>query len=313
MADNDPPAAPAKPRDFKSVTSWLKSLVGRKHDSDNTLREALEDYIEELSSTDADEDREKHSTSGQEKILLGNILELRSMTVTDVMIPRVDIEAVDIDSSPDELIKILAEKHHSRVPVYKETLDDVLGVIHMKDVIARLAKDEPLILKEMVQEVRVVSPALPVLDLILLMRETHQHMVFVVDEYGGIDGLATIGDVLASIVGEIQDEFEEADTPEMKQDGDGNMVADARTSIRDFESEFGEILTEDERDEVDTLGGYVSFLADRVPARGEIIPHKPSGLIFEVLEADPRRIIRLKIRGRRAAGEAEAPAAPEVA
>ena len=309
MADQDPPPSP-KSRDFRSVTSWLKGLVGRKHDGDDTLREALEDYIEELSSGD-DDGKDNTSTSGQEKILLHNILELRSMTVTDVMIPRVDIEAVDIDSSPDELIKILAEKHHSRVPVYKEMLDDVLGVIHMKDVIAKLAKDEPLILKDMIHEVSVVSPALPVLDLLLLMRETRQHMVFVVDEYGGIDGLATIGDVLASIVGEIQDEYETSDAPEFKSSDDGNMVADARISIRDFEEEFGEILNEEERNEVDTLGGYVSFLADRVPARGEIITHKDSGLIFEVMEADPRRIIRLKIRGRRNSGTAAA--TPEVA
>lgn len=315
MADQDPPSA-TKPRDFKGVTTWLKGLVGRKHDGDDTLREALEDYIEELS--ERDEDGGETSTSGQEKILLSNILELRSMTVTDVMIPRVDIEAIDVDSSPDELIKILAEKHHSRVPVYKETLDDVLGVIHMKDVIAKLAKDEPLILKEMIHDVLVVSPALPVLDLLLLMRETHQHMVFVVDEYGGIDGLATIGDVLTSIVGEIQDEYETSDTPELKAHEDGTMVADARIPIRDFEEEYGEILTEEERNDVDTLGGYVSFLADRVPARGEIITHKESGLIFEILEADPRRIIRLKIRGRRAGDTAgtdsgETATAPEVA
>jgi CBS domain containing-hemolysin-like protein len=170
----------------------------------------------------------------------------------------------------------------------------------------------------MIHEVLVVSPALPVLDLLLLMRETHQHMVFVVDEYGGIDGLATIGDVLTSIVGEIQDEYETSDTPELKAQDDGSMAADARISIRDFEEEYGEILSEDERNEVDTLGGYVSFLADRVPARGEIITHKESGLIFEILEADPRRIIRLKIRGRRTdedqgSGHDNAASAPEVA
>jgi magnesium and cobalt transporter len=283
---------PAK-KDPKALVAWLKNLIGKKSDGDDTLREALEDYIEELSSEDSNGET---SSSDQEKILLGNILELRNMTVTDVMIPRVDIAAVDVTSSPDMLIKILAEKQHSRVPVYKETLDDILGIIHMKDVIAKQAQEEELVLKDMVREVPIVSPSLPVLDLLLLMRETRQHMVFIVDEYGGIDGLATLGDLLACIVGEIQDEYETAEHPTMRDNIDGSVIADARISIRDFEEKFGTILSDDERDEVETLGGYVSFLADRVPARGEIINHKASNLIFEILEADPRRIIKLKIR-----------------
>lgn len=295
MPDTPPSADKPSPskKDPKALVAWLKNLVGRKSDSDDSLREALEDYIEELSSDDGNSET---SSSDQQKILLGNILELRNMTVTDVMIPRVDIAAVDITSSPDTLIKILAEKQHSRVPVYRETLDDILGIIHMKDVIAKQAKEEELVLKDMLREVPIVSPALPVLDLLLLMRETRQHMVFVVDEYGGIDGLATIGDVLSSIVGEIHDEHESSEHPSMRDNTDGSVTADARISIRDFEERFGTILTDDERDEVETLGGYVSFLADRVPARGELINHKESNLIFEILEADPRRIIKLKIR-----------------
>ena len=289
MSDSAP-SSTDKPKDFKSLANWLKGLVGRKSEGEDSLREALEDYIEELSSEDG------HGETGQEKILLGNILELRNMTVTDVMVPRVDIAAVDISSNPSELIKILAEKQHSRIPVYRETLDDVLGIIHIKDVLVKLTQNESIVLKELIREVPVVSPALPVLDLLLLMRETRQHMVLVVDEYGGIDGLATIGDVLSSIVGEIQDEYESNDSPGMKDNPDGSTTADARISVRDFEEKFGHILSDDEREEVDTLGGYVSFLADRVPARGEIIHHKDSGLIFEILEADPRRVIRLRIR-----------------
>lgn len=289
---SDAPPHSESRKDPKAFIAWLKNLVGKKTETDATLREALEDYIEELSSDESGD----HSSSDQEKILLGNILELRNRTVTDVMIPRVDIAAVDITSSPDTLIKILAEKQHSRVPVYRETLDDILGIIHMKDVIGKLANDSSLVLKDMIREVPIVSPSLPVLDLLLLMRETRQHMVFVVDEYGGIDGLATIGDVLTSIVGEIQDEYESAETPSMKDDSDGSVTADARITVRDFEEKFGSVLSDEEREEVDTLGGYVSFLADRVPARGEIIHHKQSNLIFEILEADPRRIIRLRIR-----------------
>ena len=262
------------------------------------LREALEEYIEELSSD------ESQGENGQEKILLGNILELRNMTVTDVMVPRVDIAAVDLSSSPDELVKLLAEKQHSRIPVYRETLDDIVGIIHIKDVLVKLAQNELVVLKDLIREVPIVSPALPVLDLLLLMRETRQHMVFVVDEYGGIDGLATIGDVLSSVVGEIQDEYESTDSPSMKDNDDGSVTADARIAIRDFEEKFGSILNNEEREEVDTLGGFLSFLADRVPARGEIIHHKTSGLIFEILEADPRRVIRLRIRDIRPTSDA---------
>lgn len=295
MPDTPPSADKPSPpkKDPKALIAWLKNLVGRKSDSDDTLREALEDYIEELSSDDG---YGETGSSDQEKMILGNILELRKMTVEDVMIPRVDIAAVDITSSPDTLVKILAEKQHSRVPVYRETLDDILGVIHMKDVIAKLAKEEELVLKDMLREVPIVSPSLPVIDLLILMRETRQQMVFIVDEYGGIDGLATIGDVLSSIVGEIQDEYETSEHPHMDTNADGSVTADARISIRDFEEKFGTVLTDDERDEVETLGGYVSFLADRVPSRGELITHKQSNLIFEILEADPRRIIKLKIR-----------------
>lgn len=294
MPDPESPTS-EKPRDFKAMVNWLKNLVVKKTDSDDSLREALEDYIEELSSDDGGSD------TGQEKILLSNILELRNMTVTDVMVPRVDIAAVDMSSSPDQLVKILAEKQHSRIPVYRETLDDILGIIHIKDVLVKLTQNEPVVLKDLIREVPIVSPALPVLDLLLLMRETRQHLVFIVDEYGGIDGLATIGDVLSSIVGEIQDEYESSDAPGMRDNPDGTVNADARIAIRDFEEKFGSILTEEEREECDTLGGYVSFLADRVPARGEIINHKPSGMIFEILEADPRRVIRVRIRDTRPA------------
>lgn len=295
MPDPDHPGSD-KPRDLKALLGKFKNRLVRKSDSDDSLREALEDYIEELSTEDGNGE---HGSSGQERIMLGNILELRSMTVTDVMVPRVDVAAIDISNSPSELLKMLAEKQHSRVPVYRDTLDDLLGVIHMKDAIGALAQGKDIVLKDMIREVPIVSPALPVLDLLLLMRETRQHMVFIVDEYGGIDGLATLGDVLSAIVGEIQDEYESTDAPAMRDNADGTVIADARIAIRDFEEKFGQILNDEERESVDTLGGYISFLTDRVPARGEIISHKESGLIFEILEADPRRIIRVRIRSTR--------------
>lgn len=303
MTDTDTTSHPDKPREVKSLLARIKHRLLRRGESEDSLREALEDYIEELSSEESH--GEASSATGQEKILLGNILELRNMTVTDVMIPRVDIEAIDIQSSPQDLIAILAEKQHSRVPVYRDTLDDILGIIHMKDVVSLIGRNQPIHLKELVREVPIVSPALPVLDLLLLMRETHQHMVFVVDEYGGIDGLATMGDVLSSIVGEIQDEYESVDAPSMKDNPDGSVTADARIAIKDFEDKFGSILNDEEREEVDTLGGYLSFLTDRVPARGEIIQHKNSGLVFEILEADPRRVIKLRIRDTRPAPDTQ--------
>lgn len=285
-------AQPETPPSSGGVVVWLKNLMRAKSDSDENLREVLEDYIEEMSSSsDASSSGVSHELQ-----LLSNILELRDMTAEDVMVPRADIVALDISNSADDLLELLSHKQHNRIPVYRETLDEIIGVIHIKDVFETLIQKQPIEIKSLLREAPVVSPAMPVFDLLVMMRQTRQQMVFVVDEYGGIDGLITIGDVVGSIIGEVQDEFDKSVIPEIIESKDGSYIVDARIEIDDFEQKFGQILSAEERDASDTLGGFIFTLSGRVPARGEVILHDETGFVFEVLEADPRRVTRIRVR-----------------
>ena len=265
---------------------WLRGILRRR--GDNTLRDAIEELIEEQGSAEG-------SLDAGERVLLANILKLRDRTAVDAMVPRADIVAIDIDTGPDELIARIAEEGHSRIPVYRETLDDVVGIVHIKDVVACIARGQTVSLKDVVREVQIVAPSMPVLDLLLQMRQTRQHMALVVDEFGGIDGLVTIEDLVEEIVGEIEDEHDGASEPGMIEKPDATMIADARVPIEAFEERVGRLLEDDERQDIDTLGGLVVSMAGRVPGRGELLPH-PSGLEFEVLDADPRRVKRVRVR-----------------
>ena len=206
-----------------------------------------------------------------------------------------DIVAVEEKITRQELLTLLAEKQFSRIPVYRGSLDDVLGTIHIKDILACLAQNREITLADYISEVPVVSPSMPVLDLILEMRHQSRHMALVVDEYGGIDGLVTIGDIIESIVGDIADEHVNQPDPQLTRNADGTLLADARFDLETFEEMYGKIFSEEEHEESDTLGGLVCSIAGRVPARGEIILHD-SEMVFEVLEADPRRVSLLRIR-----------------
>jgi magnesium and cobalt transporter len=287
---NPPPPSEnqAAPRfSFKGI-SWLRGF--NKRPKPETLRNAIEEYIDEPPpSVVAD------PVSAQEKLLLSNILKLRDIKVYDVMIPRADIVAIDVKTTSDELLSLLAEKQFSRIPVYRDTLDDVLGTVHLKDIMAATAKGEKVDIKKMLNEIPIVSPTLHVLDLLLEMRENRRHMVLAVDEYGGINGLVTIGDVIESIVGQMEDEHDTDAAPQIVEKEDGSILADARYDIEEFEERFGYHLSDQEREDSDTLGGLVFSMAGRIPARGEVITHK-TGMVFEVLDADPRRINLLRIR-----------------
>ena len=267
----------------------IRNLVIKPKNDADGLREVLEDYIEEL-----DDDNHDTAIAVHEQSLISNILQLRKTTVIDVMIPRADIAAIKVNSDQNNLMELLSEYQFSRIPVYEETLDDVLGTIHIKDILSVVASKKSLNLKSLIRPVPIVSPSLPVLDLLLKMQSDKKHMVMVVDEYGGIDGLVTIGDVIEAIVGEFDDEFDKDDDPEIIQQDDGSVIADARVDIEDFEDVYGNILSEEEREEVDTLGGLVFYTASRIPARGEVIKHD-SGMVFEILQADQRRISSLRI------------------
>src|SRR5438874_13830282 len=233
----------------------------------------------------------------QERFLIGNILKVHEHNAADVMVPRVDIVALDVDQPFAEVVKCMVEHGHSRVPVYRETLDDVIGFVHVKDVLGPVADRRPIKLSRLLRKVLFVAPSVPILDMLVQMRQARTHIAMVVDEFGGIDGLVTIEDVIEEIVGEIEDEHDVDAPPALIERPDGSVIADARLPIEALEEQHGTRLRPaGEQEAVDTLGGPVFTLAGRVPKRGEIIAH-PDGIEFEVLDADPRRIKRLRRAG----------------
>ncbi len=249
------------------------------------LTELLQESIEDKTSFDS-----------HEGALLKNFLGLRDITAADVMIPRADIVSVALADSFDDVIKQMSAANHSRVPVYRETLDDVAGIIHIKDLLAHLQNGETPPVEGLLRPALFISPTIRLLDLLHEMRLRRRHLALVVDEFGGVDGLITIEDLVEEIVGEIEDEHDTALQPRFDLKDDGTAIADARLEVEVLEDITGPLLDDDERDEVDTLGGLVFSLAGRVPGRGEVVRHR-CGVQFEILEGDPRRITLLKLRG----------------
>ncbi len=240
--------------------------------------------------------------SAHERLLLGNVLALRGTTAADVMIPRADIVALREDLTLEETIAAVQREGHSRYPVHRGQLDEALGMVHIRDVFAAIGHAGPFSLGAILRRPLFVVPSVPVLDLLLRMREQRVHMALVVDEYGGIDGLVTIEDLVETIVGDIADEHDEIIGPQVTERPDGSLDLDARLPVEAFEARLGTILTDDERAaDIDTVGGLVFTLAGRVPAKGELVSH-PSGLEFLVLDADARRIRRLRVRALGQAG-----------
>ena len=206
-----------------------------------------------------------------------------------------DIVAIAADTPLDEVVRLIQAEAHSRYPIYRESLDDVIGMIHIKDVLAYWGTSKKFNLRDILRRVVFVAPTLPVLDMLLDMRRSRTHMALVVDEFGGTDGLLTIEDLVEEIVGEIEDEHDVAQTPTVARRVDGTIDVNGRTPIELLEQEIGSVLSEDERREIDTVGGLIFSLLGRIPERGEVVCH-PSGVEFEVLDVDPRRIRRLRVR-----------------
>ena len=301
MSDPEPPGTNGHfehERSFARLRNLLR-LIRRPRNGEN-LRETIDEMIEEPAADD------HGSLSGHERLLIGNVLKIHDQTAADVMVPRVDIVALDVETLFPDVVKCMVVQGHSRVPVYRETLDDVIGFIHVKDVLGPVAERREPKLAPLLRKLLFVAPSLPILDLLVQMRQARTHIAMVVDEFGGIDGLVTIEDLIEEIVGEIEDEHDIADRPSFVERADGSLIADARTPIEMLEAHQGtRLLSTADQEEVETLGGLVSSLAGRVPKRGEVITH-PSGIEFEVLDADPRRIKRLRVRGPSAAGEGSA-------
>jgi CBS domain containing-hemolysin-like protein len=266
------------------------------------------------------------SAQAEARSMMVNLLEFAGMRVDDVMVPRVDIVAIEEGASLHELMTRFADASHSRVPVYRETLDDLVGMVHIKDLLAWMAKnfaqkkrrkaarppdqngtvpeklppnsiDLGKTVKQagIVRKLLFVPPSMPVADLLVKMQATHLHMAIVVDEYGGTDGLVTIEDLVEVIVGDIADEHDTGDEQLIRDLGKGVFVADARVPIEEVEALLHRsLLPEEQEEEADTLGGLIFAMLGRVPARGELVRH-PSGIEFEVAESDPRRVKKIRI------------------
>jgi CBS domain containing-hemolysin-like protein len=329
MPDSEPPSsspggsAPFEPRNLPVPVhaapegeSWfmraLRTLFGWKP---STARSDLTDILEAMNPGDS-------GFSPEESRMLKNILGLRERRVGDVMVPRADIIAVQQDIKLGELVRVFEGAGHSRLVVYDDTLDDPVGMVHIRDLIAfmtaRAAVDPeknakrkkplpadldlkavnlgmPLSATKIVREILFVPPSMRAIDLLARMQATRIHLSLVVDEYGGTDGLASIEDIVEQIVGEIADEHDEDETPAVAQQPDGSFIADARAKIDDVVGVVGnDFDVGDAADDVDTIGGYLVTRAGRLPVRGEIVPG-PDLFEFEVLDADPRRVKRVRI------------------
>ena len=286
--------------------SWVERLLARFGLGEAPdLREVIEDALSRNKS-DVDD------FSLQERTMLLNILRFGKLTVEDVMLPRADIIAVEEETSVGEVMRVFRQAEHSRLPIYRETLDDPKGMIHIRDLMSWITSEaessggagfdlgkvdltRPIGTINITRELLYVPPSMPVLDLLLKMQASRLHLALVVDEYGGTDGLVSIEDLVEEVVGEIDDEHDVDEEPLIREDPRLGLVADARMAIEDLEARLGERLVTPEQDEdIDTLGGLVFSLSGRIPARGERVLH-PSGIEFEVLEANPRRIKTLRI------------------
>lgn len=256
---------------------------------DDSLIDRLEEVIEENGE-------EMERLSDNEKMLLVNALNLRNVLAEDVMIPRADICAIPFNTSYDDIIDIILERGHSRYPIFRKTLDDAVGLIHIKDILPYAKDPKKFVMRKAVRKILFVAPSMRALDLLLQMQLARVHMALVVDEHGGVDGLISIENLVEQIVGEIQDEHDVESLPELQEKSDGSFVVDARYPIEEFEARFGRLLTDKEQEEdIDTLGGLISTLVGRVPLQGELVTHS-SGIEFEVMDVDPRRVKQIRIR-----------------
>jgi CBS domain containing-hemolysin-like protein len=276
-----------------SLKGWVNGVLTKLRGREPSLRESLEDVIEEHRDDPSD-------LTAEERIMLMNIVSLRELEISDVMVPRADIVAIEMSLTLEDLVKAFREAAHSRLPVYRDTLDDVAGMVHVKDVLMALddanTDGRQATINDIKRRVLFVPPSMPVIDLLLKMRLSRIHMALVIDEYGGTDGLVTIEDLIETIVGDIDDEHDEQITPLIMPRPSGMLDVDARCPIEDLEANLGiDLLPEDQEDYIDTVGGLLFSLAGRVPERGEVIEH-PSGLEFEVIDADARQLKRVRVR-----------------
>lgn len=279
------PAAPKARADADEAEASPRGFFGR--------------LLSAFNSSDSSEGDEEAAalTPARGDALLG-LSNLRRLRVDDVAIPKVEIAAVPLDIGKDDLVEAFRQHGFSRLPVYKGTLDHPQGLVLLKDLALQhgFGASGRFSLKKLLRPVLFAPPSMPAATLLQKMQRDRVHMALVIDEYGGVDGLVTIEDLIETVIGEIEDEHDEVEGALWKEESPGVFVAQSTVPLDDFEAAIGMTLRNGEDDEdIDTLGGLVFLRTGRVPVRGEIVPHE-SGVEFEVLDADPRRIKRLRVR-----------------
>ena len=269
---------------FEKMNIFQTFKMKNKNDLNNILEDSAE---------------KKRSFTQEEEDMLQNVIGFGSSRVEDCMVPRADIIGVDKDAKNKDVLKLFSDSNHSRIPVYKETLDDPIGMLHMKDLISVFTNNDfnEIKLENFLREILFVPPSMKSRDLLVRMQTSRIHMALVIDEYGGTDGLVTIEDLIEEIIGEIEDELFEEDLDRIKI-FENHIDTLARTSIEEINKIIGKSLfTEDIDEEINTIGGLVFVLAGRVPQRGELIKH-PLGFEIEITDADSRKIKKVRLRTR---------------
>jgi magnesium and cobalt transporter len=296
MPDPAPADSPPSPSRIARLFQAVRHKVMRKPVADGSLRQFLEEAIEEHG------DAAPASTDDlgvAERAMLRNVLDYGELRVEDVAVPRADIIAFDASGSFVDLVKLLVDCVHSRVPVFRDTMDGIIGMVHVKDVMPYLAapdKAAPRV-EQLLRSVLFVPPSMRVLDLLARMRISRVHMAIVVDEYGGADGLVTIEDLVEQIVGNIEDEHDDDPAQMLRALSPLLHEVDARLPLSELEDALkADFLPDEEDEEIDTVGGLIFMLAGRVPAIGETITHD-SGYRFEIVDGDPRRVTRVRVHG----------------
>ena len=272
------------------IRKLLKKFFFKKNTENNNLKQSIETVLDnDLKDTEG--------ISKHERLMLLNILKIDGIRSSDIMIPRADIGAVELNDSFEKVLEVFIKEAHSRVPIYEKNLDNIIGMIHIKDLVnyQNQKKTETNFLQNLKREILEIPPSMPVLDLLLKMQLTRLHMGIVIDEYGCTDGLVTIEDVIEEITGEIEDEHDEKNLPMLIKSSLNTFEASARIEIDELQKVTNvEFLNSYDNDDVDTLGGLIFSITGRVPQRGEIIKHT-SGTTFEIKDADPMKIKSVKV------------------
>ncbi len=263
-----------------------------KPDGKENIKNVLEDLIQDnKNGTENIDDGTKN--------IFKNVINLSDKCIEDVMIPRADIDAADSDIKVNDLISFINKTKHSRIPVFEKNLDRIIGMIHIRDLFEKVSnnsrsKNSTKLQKKIIRKILFSSPSMKILDLLLKMRSEQIHMSIVVDEFGGTNGLVTIEDLVEEIVGEIKDEHDFEQIEEIKKISKKTYDVSARLSVEDLEKKIGVYFSDEEKEDIDTVGGLVFNLLGKIPSRGEVISHK-SGLEFTIRDADTRKIKRILV------------------